>query len=188
MATEQYTISTAFDDSQVDIASLHGEIDEDVNITTALVGITTASNICYIEFAAALSQAEKTALDSIIAAHSYLNRAKSIKFGAIDDKTSALIGAGFTFSSKQFSLSVEAQCRIIGIHQVRDDAAVTYPIKWNTKSDNDYLELADSATVHNFYLTALGTYRAHVDSGTTLKDEVRAATTVTAVDAIVDNR
>ncbi len=113
---------------------------------------------------------------------------KAEKCLAIDARTDALIAAGFVYSSKTFSLSDAAQNRLMGIHQVRDDAATTYPIRWNTLDDGDVLELADSAAVHSFYLQALGTYRAHVDGGTALKDQVRAAATIAEVDAVTDSR
>ncbi len=113
---------------------------------------------------------------------------KAAKCAAIDSRTDELIAQGFTYSSKTFSLSDAAQNRIMGTHQVRDDAALTYPLKWNTIDDLDALELADSAAVHSFYLAALGTYRGHVDGGTSLKDQVRAATTHAAVEAITDSR
>ncbi len=118
----------------------------------------------------------------------HLSAHKAEKCAAIDAKTDELIAQGFVYSDKTFSLSANAQKRIMGIHQVRDDASLSYPVKWNTIDDADALELADSAAVHSFYLTALGTYRGHVDGGTSLKDQVRAASTVAAVDAITDSR
>jgi len=117
-----------------------------------------------------------------------LVEAKKAKFAEVDARTDELIASGFTFASKQFSLSQNAQSRLMGINQVRDDENVVYPIKWNTIDDSDTYSIPDSATVLGFYLTAVGTYRTHVDSGTTLKDQVRAATTIAEVNAVVDNR
>ncbi len=127
-----------------------------------------------------MSAAEKDA--------SCLDDAKAEKCAAIDARTDELIAAGFTYNSKTFSLSQAAQARLTGINQVRDDASVTYPIVWNTKDDTGTESLADAAAVLAFYLTALGAYRGHVDSGTSLKDQVRAASTVAAVEAITDTR
>lgn len=118
----------------------------------------------------------------------HLAQHKSEKYVTFDVKTDALIAQGFIYAESSFSLSDQAQNRIMGSHQARDDAAFVYPLKWNTLDDLDVLEIADSATLHAFYLTALGTYRAHVDSGTALKDQVRAATTIAGVDAVVDSR
>lgn len=130
-----------------------------------------------------MTQVEKDSVDA-----TGLPAYKTVKFTAIDLRTDQLISAGFTFSTKQFSLSANAQARLMGINQVRTDAAITYPIRWNTIDDLDYYDVPDAATVLSFYLTAVGTYRGHVDSGTALKDSVRAAATMAAVDAVVDTR
>ncbi len=117
-----------------------------------------------------------------------LDSVKASKLLAIDTRTDALIAGGFVYSSKTFSLSLPAQVKMNGSHMVRDDPAFAYPVIWNTMDDNDTISLADSATLDAFYLTALGTVRGHLDSGTALKDQVRAAVTVAVVNAIVDNR
>jgi len=117
-----------------------------------------------------------------------LAEAKICKCAGIDHRTLELIAQGFVFAGKTFSLSQAAQSRLLGINQVRDNPAVTYPINWNTIDDSDVYPVPDSATLFSFYLTAMGTYRAHVDSGTTLKDQVRAATTKAEVEAIIDPR
>jgi hypothetical protein len=130
-----------------------------------------------------MNQSEKDAVDATL-----LPAAQLAKCKEIDARTDELIAAGFTYDSKTFSLSQAAQSRLTGINQVRDDAAVTYPIVWNTLDDSDTLSIVDSAALLTFYLTAMGTYRTHVDSGTALKDDVRAATTIAAVDAVVDSR
>lgn len=130
-----------------------------------------------------MDQAEKDAVDD-----TDLPAYKTDKFAAIDAKTVELITAGYAFAGKQFSLSIPAQTKLMGINQVRTDPAVVYPIRWNTIDDTDHYDIPDAATVLNFYLTAVGTYRGHVDSGTALKDSVRAATTQAEVDAVVDNR
>jgi len=48
--------------------------------------------------------------------------------------------------------------------------------------------LVGAEDVVNFYGNAMLTVRAHLDSGTALKEQVKAATTKTEVDAVVDNR
>lgn len=113
---------------------------------------------------------------------------KRAKVNAIDERTDALIASGFSFASKQFSLSLFSQNKIIGTHQIKDDAALVYPIRWNTLDDEDAIEIADATQLDGFYKTALGTIRARLDSGTALKDQVRAATTIADVIGVVDNR
>jgi hypothetical protein len=130
-----------------------------------------------------MTQGEKDAVDA-----ADLPSVKQSKMKTIDGRTDELISVGFTYASKQFSLSITAQAKMTGTHQVKDDPALTYPINWNTIDDNDAYSIANAADLDGFYLTGLGTIRAHLDSGTTLKDSVRAAATIAAVDAIVDSR
>jgi hypothetical protein len=141
----------------------------------------------------ALSGEQTTALYDVIVAHSWddpaaLPNAKTTRILEIDARTSALIDQGFVFSSKVFSLTLAAQAKMTGIHAVREHVALTYPIKWNTKDDLDTHELTDAATVESFYLTALGTIRTHLDSGTALHDLVNAASDQPSLDAVSDDR
>ena len=117
-----------------------------------------------------------------------IDAVKAAKIGAIDSRTDVLISAGFTYASKVFSLSLASQSKMMGTHQIKDDVNLTYPLKWNTIDDLDAHELANAAALDGFYLTGVGTMRTHVDGGTTLKDSVRAAATVAAVNAITDTR
>lgn len=113
---------------------------------------------------------------------------KACRFKEIDARTFELISLGFTYQGLVFSLSQNAQINISGMHQSRDDVAVTYPIAYSTLDDLNHYDVVDSADLHNMYLTALGTKKAHVDSGTVLKDSVRDAVDADAVLLIVDNR
>lgn len=117
-----------------------------------------------------------------------LDALKAVRCAEIDAKTYWLISLGFSHAGKQFSLSPAAQTQMVGIDLVRDDPAITYPIKWATLGNDGSHELADSAEVHLFYLTGCGTYRFHFDTGNALKEQIRAATTVAEVDAIQDTR
>lgn len=155
------------------------------------LGFKIDAGICHLETDTAPDAADKALFDSAIASHapmSPLESAKALKIIAIDARTAELIGNGFVYNSKNFSLSLSAQAKMIGTHEVKDSPALTYPIRWNTRKDDDAENIPDAATLDAFYLTALGTVRAHLDSGTALKDSVRAATTVAEVDAVVDNR
>lgn len=113
---------------------------------------------------------------------------KAEKIVEIDTHTDVLIALGFTYASKQFSLSLPAQSKMMGTHQIKDDLALVYPINWNTIDDLDVYAITGAADLDAFYLTGLGTIRAHLDGGTTLKSAVRAATTVATVQAVTDNR
>jgi len=113
---------------------------------------------------------------------------KEAKFEAIDARTGELIGTGFTFASKRFSLSTGAQSTFTGMYAVKDEPLMAYPAVVNTIDDQGTLELEDAGHVRDFYLTAVATYRAHLDGGTALKAAVRAATTAAAVAAVKDGR
>ena len=126
-----------------------------------------------------------------IATELVLDDYKRLKINSIDRRTGELIALGFEFpasSGNIFSLSASAQTNILALDNTRDDPAMVYPINYNTIDDKDVYQVIDSATLHNMYLTALSVKKGHLDSGTSLKDLVRAATTETEVDAVVDNR
>lgn len=144
-----------------------------------------------IDFVDALTPDEVVTLDTTVAeqtAAAALDLAKSNKFAAIDAKTTLLINRGFVFANLAFSLSQSAQSTLLGLEQIKDDPALVYPINYNTIDDSSYLALVNAAMVHGMFMTAVGTYRYWLDSGTALKNQVRAATTVAEVEAIVDNR
>jgi len=120
-----------------------------------------------------------------------LQAAKDRKFRDLDRRTRQLIKAGFEYppaSGTFHSLSTKSQIKILAADESRNDPAFTYPVEWNSKNDMAKVTLADAATLHAFALTAIGTVRAVLDSGTALKNAVRAAGTIAGVDAVVDSR
>lgn len=117
-----------------------------------------------------------------------LPAARDAKFAAIDGRTSELIAQGFSYGGKVFSLSANAQQTYTGLYAVRNEVLVSYPVKVNTLDNLDNLLLTDAGAVTGFYLTAVGTYRARLDSGTALKDLVRVAVDLAAVAAVADTR
>lgn len=117
-----------------------------------------------------------------------LDEYKQLKCNSIDQRTAELIELGYTYQGKQFSLSQNAQINILALDEVRNDPAITYPIEYNTIDDLDNYFVVDATDVHNMYLTALATKKGLVDSGTLIKDSIRACTTEAEVDSIIDNR
>ena len=115
---------------------------------------------------------------------------KAAKIRDIDRRTDELIDAGFVFppGGQTFSLSDKAQAKLNGAFAARNEPEFTYPKEWNTKDDDGTYVLADANAVRSFYLTAVGTVSAHLESGTVLKKQVNAATTTAEVDAVVDTR
>jgi hypothetical protein len=117
-----------------------------------------------------------------------LAEVKDSRYTDIDIRTGELISQGFTYATKVFSLSQNAQINILGLDNAKDDPAMVYPIEYNTIDDLDSYNVVDATDVHNMYLTALATKKAHVDSGTALKQQIRDAVDIPAVNAILDNR
>ena len=133
-----------------------------------------------------MNQAEKDAVD---AAH--LGQHKLERYIAIDVRTDELISEGFEFPDgyeHYYSLSAEGQLNILGAYTAKDSPYFAYPIKWPTILDDYELSINNAATLEAFYLTAVGTVRVVRDSGTVIKEAIRAATTTAEVDAIVDPR
>jgi hypothetical protein len=113
---------------------------------------------------------------------------KNLKHNAIDRRTGELIEGGYVYSTKTFSFSPNAQINIVALFATKDNPALIYPIKYNTIDDLDTYDIANAADLEGMYLTALGTKKAHLDSGTVFKDAVRAAVDEAGVDAVIDNR
>lgn len=133
-----------------------------------------------------MDQSEKDAVDA-----AELDDLKHQRYKQIDIRTGELINQGFEFppsSGNIFSLSSESQHNIHGVYTSRNLPELSYPINWLTKDDDASVSLTDAATVEGFFLTALGTVRAHKDSGSAIKEQIRAAVDTAAVNAISDDR
>ena len=138
-----------------------------------------------------LDGGQETTLASIAASFDGIVALQEAKNYDIDQRTGELISQGFQYPATTgliFSLSAEAQTSLLGLESAADNPAFDYPVNWNSIDDEGLYAIPDAATAHAFYLTALGTIRAWKDSGTALKDQVRAATTPAEVAAVVDNR
>ena len=117
-----------------------------------------------------------------------LEQYKACRFKQIDARTFEKIAEGFAYNGFVFSLSQNAQINILGMDEVRNDPAMVYPVEYSTIDDLAHYSVVDSVDLHTMYLTALGTKKAWVDSGTVLKDAIRAAVDEAAVELIIDNR
>jgi hypothetical protein len=117
-----------------------------------------------------------------------LNTYKDFRFEEIDVRTEEKIKLGFSYAGKIFSMSANAQTNILALDNTRDDPAMSYPVGYSTLDDSEHYDVVDATDLHNMYLTALATKKAWVDSGTVLKDAVRAAIDENAVSLIIDNR
>ena len=84
------------------------------------------------------------------------------------------------------SLSQNSQLNLLGLNSSRTE--LTYPVEYNNIDDTDVYTITDATDMHTMYLTALGTKKTHLDSGTALKDQIRAAVDEAAVQLIIDTR
>lgn len=133
---------------------------------------------------------DETLLNNTVAIHEAisLDEYKSQRYVEIDAKTGELISQGFTYQNLIFSLSQNAQINLLGLDNTRDDPSMTYPIAYNTLDDLNSYDVQSANDIHLMYLTALGTKKSYVDSGTILKKLIRDAVDYNAVELIIDNR
>ncbi len=178
------------------VNGLHGlELHREVYasaIEKTLVGVNIDDPMCTILFEGMLTIQEKVLLDGIVAAHDCdLKVAKNTKYVKIDERTDELFRSGFEYPAKSgniFSLSLAGQSKLHGLYALRNNLGLVYPIKCNTADDSVEYAIVDAASLEAFYLAAFGTARGYVDSGATLKEQIRTATTVEDVAAVEDAR
>jgi hypothetical protein len=129
--------------------------------------------------------AERTDADAIA-----LEAAKEAKIEQIEARTQWLLNNyGYEFppgSGQRFSLSVQTCIMLNGLIIAKDVAP--YPVRWNTIDQKSVFEIPSAEVVGQFYMTAFGTYKALQDSGTDLKNAIRACTSIQQVVAIKDPR
>lgn len=134
-----------------------------------------------------MSQAEKDVVDA-----ADFPAYKQAKNAAIDQRTVELINQGFLYSSKVFSLSSSAQSYWNGLGNLAANGLLTepddFPMTVNTLDDTDTHDIVNIANAIGLFAAAAATIKGHLASGTALKTQVRAATTVAEVDAVVDSR
>jgi hypothetical protein len=146
------------------------------------------------QFEVELSSAEETDLDTVVVDFrpaGNLSWAKGLKYEKIETKTKELLGEGFEFpseSGQRFSFSLEEQSQWHAFIRLKDDPTFTYPVDWSFIDNSGYYAIPNSATLEEMYMTGVGTYRAVVDSGTALKNQVRDATTYAELALVEDNR
>ncbi len=115
----------------------------------------------------------------------WLDDYKKQKFEQINDNTQILINNGYSYSGYQFPLTDNAQTNILALYTTKDDPVLIYPIIFNTIDDSETFEAIDSTIISNMYYTALATKKNHLDTATTLKDQIRNATSKSQVDSII---
>lgn len=181
---KSYIISSDVLLGLIDLDILHSEVSLS-NTVSGFIGFSMLGDSLVLE---GESFIDEVACDLLINNHDPLPLSvhKKNRFSEIDKRTGELIDMGFTYDSKLFSLSNNAQLNLLGIDIKRNDGIL--PITFNTIDDLDEITFSTAADVDNFFMAALGTKKAHLDSGTALKLQVRNAIDKATVDAVIDNR
>ncbi len=141
-------------------------------------------------FDIALSGADKTILDDTVQAYidvDFVDEYREQRKTLTDIKTSALIEDGFTYDSVLFSQSAFAQHNWLGLFVKKADINYTGGKKVSTMDGSQY-SIPDQTEMTNFWNAGQDAKEAHYDSGRAIKLQLNAATTIAAIDAIVDNR
>ena len=182
-----YSIASDITSGTCNARSLTDEITTSASITN-LQGVTIDDDVLIIVGDAI---ANEGLLDSTVLIHEAitLDEYKDLKIKAIDNRTGELIvNGGFSYEGKIHSLSKAAQLNLLGTNIKKNDPAFVYPVKFKTMDSRDSVTLNNAAELDGFFLTALGTKRAHLDSGTEKVEQVLAATDKAGVDAVIDIR
>lgn len=111
---------------------------------------------------------------------------KQLKFAQIDARTDCIFELGFEWEGARYSLTMEAQAKLLGFLVGRD--VLYYPIRYNSIDDESFVDIPDKDVALQFVFHAMGTARAILDSGTDIKDSIRSATSVDEIDAANDPR
>lgn len=179
-----YTVSTDFPEQVVSPDEILKQVRESTISSANFKYVDLNGDACGIWFDGELSGADQTELAGIVAAHKpMLNGAKRKKIREIRDKSKRLIADGFTYNGKVFNLSIESQVKF----EAWANASLTSATV-NTLDELESYDLADAAAVTAFATACRDALKAILDGGTTLKDQVRVATTVAEVEAVTDSR
>jgi len=111
---------------------------------------------------------------------------KAFRVSEIDKRTGELIALGYVYQGVTFPLSQNGQINLLGMITTKD--FLHYPIGLNNIDDTAVYQIQDATDLGNLYMTALGTKKAKLDSGTALKTQINAAIDESAVSLIIDNR
>lgn len=103
-----------------------------------------------------------------------LDEAKAIARKIVDENTAILIVTNpMTFDGNNFSMSLQAQINWLGIPQTPDNY---FPYNIKTTANTFYSLTASNKLA--FFLTAVATKNAWLQSGNNLIDQINALTTV----------
>ncbi len=138
------------------------------------------------------SQAEQDAagvavLQALVDNYDPMVDARRVKMAQIDHKTIELISKGFVYSGKTFSLSDNAEKKLI-TWRIKADGGDATTRTAPTIDNGDTHTLIDAAAVIAFTDAAFDVIQGHIDTGEALRASVRAAADQDAIDAVADTR
>lgn len=113
---------------------------------------------------------------------------KEALFEKIDTKTRKIIGEGFDFDGKKFSLSQAAQSNWTNIKTNKVDFSLMglFPLQISTIDNNIYM--LQETDVDSFWSAGMAAVKGAYTSGSDIKKQVFDSTTIADLNAIVDNR
>lgn len=191
MAEIIYSISQDFSQG-FSHTTFTAEINADATLAPLYVGTDVLGDVVTVVFTVTLDSVQEAILDGIVSAHNAqggLLDAKELKFAEIDQKTKFLIETGtVSFQSKSVKISSNRQLTTLVLFNQRTDATQAYPVVLSAANNTDTISLANATEVENWHTSLAGAVQSILDSGHTLKEQVRAAIDIAGVDAVVDNR
>lgn len=114
---------------------------------------------------------------------------KIYRANEIDDRTQEIIEEGFVASnSKRFRIDNDAMITYNILFQTRNSPSADYPVIVNVFTDDGIQILSNSAAVEQFVSEMFLGRRVIFDAGVALKQQIIDASTVSEIDAVVDNR
>ena len=109
------------------------------------------------------------------------------RFEEIDRRTVDKINNGFIYNGDEISASLAAQLKLTMLYGDRD--VINFPIEIARKKDrHPPVNIPDQAELRTIFSYMRAHIQTCVYSGEDLKDQIRSATTVAAIRAIVDDR
>lgn len=113
---------------------------------------------------------------------------RKVRYAEFDKKTVDLVLEGFTWGGVLLPLDALSQERYTQAWNCRNEPAFTYPADFSGVINDTKVTCADADDVDDMYTQCVIKVRERNDSGESLKQQVRDATTVAAINAVVDNR
>jgi hypothetical protein len=166
------------------------EIDQKLKMFSTQKSISGGFASLTLHFDSDISTIE-TSLDTVVAAHTgtiSLNTYKARKRAEIKDRTAELEkDLTFTYATHEYHLSASYQDKWVNIFTLSDAGLIVYP-KAISSVDGLLHDLNDHAEVTAFVGAGLAAAEAFFATDDQYFIDIDAATTLEAVDAVVDTR